>query len=444
MPQSNAVWGGQVSPNTKHPNVMQPGSSLPAILGALRIILHVSFAIMLGVGLIRFVVTFSGHPAVLTVVVILVFMLAGLYVVGTVAEIGYAHGRSTFDPTPLTGWWLVSIVILWAGLILSSMSFAWVSFPLFFLVLHVYSPRLAGPVIVVMVATIVLSSVLHPTGPRFDVAYLLGPVIGACVAVVVSVIYRALVSEAEKMRQAFAQLRQAQTQIALAEHQAGRASQREELAADVHDTLAQGLTSILLLARTLKDQVGTPVATGEQSTEQRRAALATIATIEETAQSNLTQAREFLSGSPLGPNSVIPAVQAACHAMARATSAVGAPIACACEVIGDPVDVGEARSQVITRGVQSLLSNVALHSQASRAKVTLTYWENSVSVDVVDNGTGFSGTYGYGLRSLSGRVRALGGSLTIESGPGCAVRVSLPGTGSLRQAPGPVPERSGP
>ena len=56
-------------------------SQLPQILRAMRVTLHVAFAVMLGVGIVRFIVTFDQHPAVLMMILILAFMLAGLYLV---------------------------------------------------------------------------------------------------------------------------------------------------------------------------------------------------------------------------------------------------------------------------------------------------------------------------------------------------------------------------
>lgn len=409
MPRSNAAWVGWRDD-------VRPTSELPGILRALRVILHVTFAVMWAIGLARFVLTTTEQLAPTTVVIILALMLAGLYIAGTVAELRFTRGVSRFDPFPLTVWWLLSILILWGGLVMSSMSFAWVSFPLLFLVLHLLDRWPAATVMVAMVSVIIVSAYLHAGGTSFDPAIVLGPTIGACVAIVVSVIYRLLVKEADRMRLAYDQLHRAQTQIALSQHEAGRLAERDELAADVHDTLAQGFTSIVVLSRTLKQHVHSPDAE------------ATVSLIEETAQTNLTQARQFLCESPLGATSVVPAIEAACGAIEQASAALGTPITCTVEVNGDPFDAGHDVHKTLIRGTQSLLSNVALHAHATQAKVTLTYWEDCVSVDVVDNGQGFDRTYGYGLRTLAERVNGAGGTFTVESAPddGTAVHLRLP------------------
>lgn len=378
----------------------------------MRVTLHVAFAVMLGVAIVKFIVSFDQHPAIMVMILVLAFMLAGLYLAGTVAEMQYTNDPTNFDPTPLKPWWLGAILILWAGLMLSSMSFAWVSFPLFFIVLHAYRPYVAAPVILLMIFTILASSYRQGV---FDAGYLLGPTIGACVATVVSVLYSELRKEAERMGVAYRELQRAQTQIALGQHRAGRLAEREKLAADVHDTLAQGFTSILLLSRSLENHVDT---SGRE----------TLNLIEDTAQTNLTQAREFLHGSPLSTANLHPALSAECSAVERASTAVGAPIRCEFEVTSEPYDLDHDLQQVLIRATQSLLSNVTFHSHASRAKVTLAYWDGEVSLDVVDNGQGFTGAYGYGLRALHERVGRVGGHLTVETSPGdgCSVHIVIP------------------
>lgn len=387
-------------------------SQLPQILRAMRVTLHVAFAVMLGVGVLRFIVTFDQHPAVLTMILILTLMLAGLYLVGTVAELQHSKHPERFNPVPLKSWWLAAILILWAGLMLSSMSFAWVSFPLFFIVLHAYRPYVAAPVIMVMLFTILASSYRHGV---FNTGYLLGPTIGACVATVVSILYQELRKEAEAMGSAYEELQRAQTQISLSQHRAGRLAEREKLAADVHDTLSQGFTSILLLSRSLEPHVDT---SGRD----------TLHLIEDTAQNNLQQAREFLHGSPLGTSDLHPTLSAECRAVERASTAVGATIQCQFEVTGDAYPLSPEVEQTLVRATQSLLSNVSFHSRCTRAKVTLAYWNSHVSLDVVDNGVGFAGTYGYGLRALTERVASVRGQLSVETavGEGCSVHIVIP------------------
>ena len=113
----------------------------------LRIILHLSFAALLSVGIVR---TFLERTQLAPLICILLTaaFTACLYFVGTFSEIRFAKGESSFDPRSLITWWLASILVLWAGLTLSSESFVWVSFPLFFLVIYAWPPIAAAAAIV--------------------------------------------------------------------------------------------------------------------------------------------------------------------------------------------------------------------------------------------------------------------------------------------------------
>ena len=91
----------------------------------------------------------------------------------------------------------------------------------------------------------------------------------------------------------------------------------------------------------------------------------------------------------------------------------------------------------LLRAVQESLSNVAKHAGARRVGVTLTYLDDSVLVDVRDDGVGFDPAVevepdplegGYGLSAMRNRIRQLGGRIEIESEPGrgTALSVALP------------------
>lgn len=80
---------------------------------------------------------------------------------------------------------------------------------------------------------------------------------------------------------------------------------------------------------------------------------------------------------------------------------------------------------------QEALNNVAKHSGATRASLSLHRLDNHVQLTVCDNGNGFdtsAAREGFGLTGISERVRLLGGSLAVQSAPGegTTVEVSLP------------------
>src|SRR5262249_54798642 len=92
---------------------------------------------------------------------------------------------------------------------------------------------------------------------------------------------------------------------------------------------------------------------------------------------------------------------------------------------------------LVLRGVQEALANVRKHAHARHVQVSISASDDFLTLDVQDDGMGFdaripetakAGGAGFGLRGLSERVQALGGSLTIESerGAGTTVAIHVP------------------
>jgi signal transduction histidine kinase len=97
-----------------------------------------------------------------------------------------------------------------------------------------------------------------------------------------------------------------------------------------------------------------------------------------------------------------------------------------------PEDVGELDSDVqvaVYRSVQEALHNVAKHSRARNAKVKLTISGGKLSLEIEDDGVGFStrnaADRGFGLKGMRERASALGGSMKIHSQPGKGTRIRI-------------------
>ena len=89
------------------------------------------------------------------------------------------------------------------------------------------------------------------------------------------------------------------------------------------------------------------------------------------------------------------------------------------------------------RIAQEGLSNVAKHANASKVCVTLTYLDDMLLLDIVDDGVGIaagaaerkpSKSHGYGLIGMRERLQRVGGTLTVESahGAGTTVNATVP------------------
>ncbi|QDG65298.1 sensor histidine kinase [Pseudarthrobacter sp. NIBRBAC000502772] len=433
----------------------QPTSSGAAILRFLRVTLHVGFAVLLLVAILRLHfadgavgmdgATEAAGPATpdgtaagqRLVWSALALALAAAYLAGTVLEKRFAAGRSSFDPHRYAAPWLGLITALWGVLLAGSAEFSWVAFPLFFLHLHVLPRRIALFTIAAMTAAVVASQWVASGLPSPTLPMVLGPGLGAVFAVVTGLAYRALYQESEAQRLAADELRRTRAELARTQHEAGVAAERERLAREIHDTLAQGLSSIVLVARAAEKSL----ASGDLATAAERFAL-----VQQTASENLAEARSFVRGltSPQLQESSLPeSLQRLCGETETLAAARGDGLRCRFELVGDPAELPPQYSVTLLRAAQASLANVRLHAKASTAVVTLAFLGDEVTLDVYDDGTGFvpeapgSGVAGradgsgFGLRSLAARVAELNGSLDVETAPGegTVVALRLPLTG---------------
>jgi PAS domain S-box-containing protein len=105
-------------------------------------------------------------------------------------------------------------------------------------------------------------------------------------------------------------------------------------------------------------------------------------------------------------------------------------VLCELRVQGPEPALPDARATAIFRIVQSSLTNIARHANATRAEVTVISSSSAVELHVYDNGRGFDQfatrcDYSYGLLSMSERARQVGASLSIDSVPGAGTMISI-------------------
>ncbi len=275
----------------------------------------------------------------------------------------------------------------------------------------------------------------------------------ACVDVVLTGVFVLLGMKTEEQNQArkgmIAELAQAnqrleemmaentglQARLLTQAREAGVGDERQRMAREIHDTLAQGLMGIIT-------QLEAAQQTANDAERERR-----MDNAKRLARDSLAEARRSVQA--LRPqaleNSRLP--EALADEVARWSATSG--------VAGEVKTTGEARALhpevevTLLRVAQEALANVARHAGASRAGVTLSYMEDVVSLDVRDDGVGFvppdgspsngstpNGSSangspaggGFGLIAMRQRVSRLAGQLEIESEPGTgtAVSASLP------------------
>ena len=214
-------------------------------------------------------------------------------------------------------------------------------------------------------------------------------------------------------------LRTAQHQIAAMQYAAGETAERERLAGEIHDTLAQGFTSVKMQAHaaTLALERGNTSALKER-----------LAIIVDVAQENLAEARGLIAAYaplPLRDTPLTEALHRLGDRWARETS-VRMTVS-----TDDFVSVNPAYEVVLYRVAQEALNNVQRHAGATNVLLTLQGGADSqLTLEVADNGRGIPDdlTPGFGLTGMRIRVEAVGGTLAINPNPngGTAVCVVIP------------------
>lgn len=359
------------------------------ILTFLRVSLHVLVAVLLLVG----VVSSGWNPLAICMAV----PFALLYMAGTVA---YNEGKRF--PRAAMYTWLAAVLALWVVMALHAAEFVWLEFPLVILV-SVVLPTWSG----IAVAALLLAFTLSITAPGAGIGGVVGPLLGTVLALLIYHSYRALRAEADHYKHLAYELQATHMELAAAEHASGVLEERARLSREVHDTIAQGLSSIVLLGRTLDKQITEP------------GAKQILDTIRATASDNLAEARRFVAVNA-GPAEPLPR---RLEELARGAEGRQQALGQRLTVDLNVEDVPEPAAGVIERVVREGLSNIVRHAGATRAVVTVEQLGDVATVDVFDNGRGITGPEGYGLRGLRARVAEVGGTLSVE---GNVLAASIP------------------
>jgi signal transduction histidine kinase len=230
-----------------------------------------------------------------------------------------------------------------------------------------------------------------------------------------------VIGQAERRAVLIDELERTRAELAATEHARGVLAERERLAREIHDTLAQSFTSILTLSQ------ATEVAVPASATVARER----LSLIESTAREGLAEARALVGAT--GPVDLLDAslTQAVQRVVARFGAETGLPAKVT--VAGRPRSLPANSEVVLLRATQEALANVRKHAAAKAVQVTLSFppdGPGSATLEVADDGRGFDplAATGYGLRGMRSRVEQVGGTLEIASivGGGTSVRVLVP------------------
>ena len=232
----------------------------------------------------------------------------------------------------------------------------------------------------------------------------------------------AIIVQSAERQALLEQLAATRAELAVAEREAGTLEERARISREIHDTLAQGFASVV----THLEAADATLTTDQERARQHVRAAAGV------ARASLDEARSLvweLRSPALADGGLLAALE---RAGATAAAEGGGP-AIEIAVSGAPRPLHPDVEVTILRAAQEALANARRHAGARRATVTLTYFDDEVSLDVVDDGRGFDpGSIGapgpaggHGLPGMRERAERLGGHLEVESAPGEGTTVAL-------------------
>ena len=210
--------------------------------------------------------------------------------------------------------------------------------------------------------------------------------------------------------------------------QAAVAAERNRMARDIHDTLAQGFTGMILQLEVVEEALSQRVS-AKAGEHLKRAS--------EPARESLREA--WRSVWALRPQTL--EEKDLCEALRDLIQKLtaGTPVRAEFIVQGKPRELPQDWEENLLRIGQEVLTNVLRHAQASQFNAQLAFDDGAVRLSLHDNGRGFdpAGRHdGFGLQGMRERVEGMGGQLSIRSarGEGTAISILLPLANVLRLA----------
>lgn len=388
-------------------------ASTSAMVRRVRIGQHLIAGLLVVVGVFRAVSEGTGSSVAIT---------AGL-ALGVCYGFGATLGSGSRGAWTVH-WWLLGLTAVWVGAVWVSAGFVWFVFVLWLLAGHL----LPGGRAVMYAVFVYLVAVAAPIAHHATVEWadVVGPLVGGLFALGISRGYLRLLhdgAERERLLDSLAlaqrEMSELQDELALTQRHSGAIAERTRLSRDIHDTVAQNLSSIRLLAH----------AAGRGAEPETARAFGQVETL---AADGLADVRRIVAA--LAPDTLDGALAGA---LARMLDQLAEQSGLTTHLhVDDTLPALPTEVEVaLMRVAQSALANVRLHAHASRVVVSLIDDGDAVRLDVIDDGQGFDvpswdgaispqGESGYGLRFMRSRLRELGGGLDIESTPGDGTALS--------------------
>lgn len=331
-------------------------------------VVHLAFFVLLGSSFVRFLSRDRGG-AHTGWVVALYAAFCLLYVLGRALAPAPRPGSA---PSSRHLAWLGSVSAVWVVLLVLAPSATWCAMPLLFAGLHALPPRIAVPVAAVLTALVVVSEVRVADGALNPNMVVAPPAVAAVATAVMVHLQR----QGARQRVLIGDLVRTRRDLAASERQAGVLAERQRLSTEIHDTVAQGLSSQRMLLQAAER-------VWESDPDAARQHLREAA---EISSRGLAEARRFVHD--LAPADL--AARTLPDALAVLAERESRPgLAVEFRLDGDAGRLPERVEAALLRIAQGALANVREHAAATRGVLTLTCLEDLVSLDIADNGRGF-------------------------------------------------------
>lgn len=310
---------------------------------------------------------------------------------------------------------MVGILVFWYLLVSINPDFFFTLMGLYSQVFILLPPTVAIPgsvLITTMVAYLQITADGSPFSLNNPIFLTYG--LMAVVAILVAMWLNAIINQSVERRELIQKLEKSQDELATAERRAGILAERQRLAHEIHDTIAQGFISIIMHLE----------AADQALPDDTKTVQTHLAYAQSTARDSLQQARRVVDN--LRPESLegrtLP--EAIERAAAKWSEQTG--ITVQTQSTGDILALHPDAEVTLLRATQEALNNVRKHASASSVDITLSYMGDCVILDVQDNGIGVNGdekknsaeSGGFGLVAMRQRVAQFNGSVTLESDPG--------------------------
>ncbi|MER7173894.1 sensor histidine kinase [Streptomyces mesophilus] len=244
-------------------------------------------------------------------------------------------------------------------------------------------------------------------------------VVSAAVTLVFSLVFGSwiikVIEQSKERAALIAELDASREEIAKLSAERGALAERERMSREIHDTLAQGFTSLLMLVQAVDSELEHDLPGARRH----------LALMEQTARQNLAEARALVAGRA-------PADLDDGGSLADALRRLADRHHATLTVTGAARELSPVLEVVALRSCQEALANVRKHAGPDAdATVCLSYGEEQLVLSVRDTGRGFTALdEGYGLRGLRARAQEVQGTAEVSGRPGegttVTVRLPLP------------------